>query len=715
MTSVDVSRRWAAALLVVLISAAGAFAQRTVTVDRGAYDPAVSPAGKAVVAGILGKIWIVPIGCAEESTKGCGTPRQIGFGNGWDEHPAWSPDGRLLAYAHNGPVGSEIVRYNLDTGESLTLYGRAPGFLESIYKDRPFGPLARFGPIAFHPTKPVIYFLNFHNGLWSVPVSGGSTKEVIASARRTETFESDLTEEDSFAFSPDGLSLAVQKEKDMGSGWSQIFVTPVESISLTQVTGQPTVHTTEVNWNRDGSLVYIERAGATESLVVQPIAGGQNRRFALGAFNGRQLRLLPDGESAILVSGRQLFRLKLNSGKVTPIPFRATFTLPTQVKADLTIINARLFDATGDNAVEHSSVEIRDGQVARVVKGASRSERGVGARVIDAHGKFLMPGLTDAHMHYWIATMFTDMRAPLIGITTIFDPGSYLPETLNERDAVKLGLMEGPDMYTVGPILEGEKEFTGRHFVQPLTRPEEAVAEVQELKRQGVDGIKLYAMLEPDVTRAAIVEGNALGLPVIGDLLRTSWGEAVDAGIHGLLHMHNYQWELLAHDDRKRAILHGPIVEPDFARFEALFSKMATKSTMLDPTMMAASRQFTLEEFKAARDSKEGEAGRKVRILSDLFLRANHAGVQFVTGTDGSPRQLLDELKIWEEVGIPNAVILRASTANLAKYLYKKDLGTVEPGKRANLILVDGDPLKHISDLQNIALVVKNGRIVMEQ
>jgi imidazolonepropionase-like amidohydrolase len=89
--------------------------------------------------------------------------------------------------------------------------------------------------------------------------------------------------------------------------------------------------------------------------------------------------------------------------------------------------------------------------------------------------------------------------------------------------------------------------------------------------------------------------------------------------------------------------------------------------------------------------------------------------VRWVAGTDAGASRLLDELEIYEAIGIPNATILQTATANVARWLRKDDFGTIEPGKRADLILVDGDPLARIHDLENVVLVVQSGRVMLER
>src|SRR6185503_8141066 len=129
---------------------------RIVTVDHGAQDPAVSLDGTQIAASIFGKIWVMFIAGGEA--------RQISEGLGWDTHPAWSPDGRFLAYAHQLTSGTDLVVRNLLTGGSNILYHTE----------------AAIGQIAFHPKGGEIFFLlersQYDSHLYRIPTRGGEVR-----------------------------------------------------------------------------------------------------------------------------------------------------------------------------------------------------------------------------------------------------------------------------------------------------------------------------------------------------------------------------------------------------------------------------------------------------------------------------------------------------------------------------------------------------------
>lgn len=677
--------------------------RRTVTVDRGAYDPAISPDGSTIAMGILGTLWMLPVDG--------GIATQFTHGQGWDHDPVWSQDGRHLAYVHGTPTSSAIVLHTFATGTSRTLYGRAPS--EAVRSSR-WGPVFSLGNLAFHPENDRLYFIDFRSGIWSVDMSGRSRPEpeqLLPGSGRIG--RPGVTETSSFAFSPDGQSIVV--EMDTTDMWSHLHISQIHSTSFAQLTQTDTAKHTAVNWVQDGrSIVYLERYAGDESLIIHSLDDARTRRVELGPFNGREVTLHPDGQRALVVSGRQLETVMLADGAVSPVPFEATIPLPPRSDGDLTITNARLFDATGAGVLERATVEIRSGRIYSVSDepyGGSSSEQ-----VIDAGGRFLMPGLVASHSHLWGGDSFQQAAALTRGVTSRFDPGSYLPATLNLRDAIAHGILEGPHIYTSGPVIDGADGRARPFIVANVTDAHDARDLVGELHRQGVDAIKLYAFLQPDVLEAAIAEAHELGLPVIGDMVSTPWSVALESGIDGFVHIMDHKWRFISGDRPDPEAGPWAVIEPDSATMNDFFSSVAAAGAMFDPTVMASSQYFEAGHFAAALEGEGDSASvHRAHILADIVRAMHRQGVKWVAGTDTGPYDLLDEMEIYELIGIPNAVILHTATANAARWLRKSDFGTVEVGKRGDLILVDGDPLERIRDLEKVVMVVQSGRVVLER
>ncbi len=682
------------ALVVVCAVTATAQEVRTVTLDRGVQDPAVSPDGNQIAVGIMGDIWVIPIDGGEAS--------QVTRGDGWDAHPAWSPDGRFLAYAHQRPGRSELVVRSLASGGARTVLSTE----HSI------------GQIVFHPTRNRVFFLrdvNQHEAhVWSVRTEGSDLQQITFGANMAEW---------SFAILPAGDELALEWVEQWGT--ADVFRTTIDGGSVIERVTESPSDEFGVQFTPDGSfLVYGDRDEGMDHITVRSLADGSTRRVFSSVYDGKQLAMHPDGRSIVMAAARQLWRVDLESGNLAAIPFEAALELPGRSPGNLVIGGAQLFDGITDEAVADTNVEVRDGRVKRVWRGPIEPADTAGAHYIDARGRFLMAGLFDNHFHYWHHWLFQAKDLLEQGITGMRDPGAEISESLNLRDAIRLGVIEGPDLYTLGPLLDGRLALHPTVDVV-LERPESAAPVVRSLKALGVDGLKVYLSLEPEVVRAVIAEAKLQGLPVTGDLgPMTRWDVAVNAGINGLNHATTYRFGYLPEEvlpfegDEPTEVtverwtsMYFPRVHPDRSEIRLTLRQMAKAGVALDPTLAAGHTQFLAHQPQFGIE-KMGKVTSLVEDATRFTKMAFDAGVPILAGTDNV--SLLDELEHYEDAGIPRADVLRTATRNGAEWLGRgDDFGTVEVGKKAHLILVDGNPLKQMSDLRKIDVVIKDGRVVV--
>lgn len=665
---------------------------RTVTVDRGAARPSISPDGSQIAVSIFGKIWLVPIAGGEA--------RQLTGGLGWETQPAWSPDGRFLAYAHQLPSGTDLVLLNLNTSGKSIIY----------HTD------STLGQITFHPGSAEIFFLldrsQYDSHIWRIPVTGGEAKQITF----TENWH-----EWSFALSPDGRHIFFDSGR---YGGSDLYAMELENTRSRRLTNT-LAHESNVAWSRDGKThIFIETDNGIDTVVVQPASGGEGRRIYSSPYDQKQIALHPDGASAVLCAARRLYRLNLSNGQITPIAFTARFTLMEQAKADLVITNARLFDGTGRDVIPNATIEIRNGRIAAIRAGQEARALPAGVPVIDAGGKMALPGLMDNHYHYW--SPFAGSTLIARGITSVRDPGVSISDSMNFKETITLGMMTGPDIYTCGPLIDGLGGYHPKVDVA-LSKPDAAAQLVRSLKSQGVDALKVYFLLNPEVLSAVIKEARAQGLPVTGHIgVRTGWREAMNAGINGFSHVRVWkdflprekqpQGENETLDSTKNPIARMQAdwsdIDPDGAAAEALIKMMIEKKVAIDPTLTIQRigeghrRRFGPEQFALAQET--------FKRMSRFVERAQKMGVMLLAGTDNV--NLHDEMETYAEAGIPNVEILKAATANGAEWLGKKsEFGTIEAGKRADIILVDGDPLANIKEIRKISVVIKDGRVAFKK
>jgi len=250
---------------------------------------------------------------------------------------------------------------------------------------------------------------------------------------------------------------------------------------------------------------------------------------------------------------------------------------------------------------------------------------------------------------------------------------------------------------------------------------------VDALKAQGVDLLKVYFMLEPPVLRSVIREAHRVGLPVTGHIgVRTGLGTAMAGGIDGLNHVR--VWRDLApghrQPDGSDESLDGSVrevprmqadwtgIDPDGPAAAGLIAQMVRSHLGFDPTLSIQripDRQretFGLEAFARAREA--------VRKMGRFVFNAWQAGVTILAGTDDG--DLADELDDYAAAGLTNEAILQTATVNGARWLHQQDVfGTLEQGKRADFILVDGDPLANLKDVRKVQAVVQSGRVVFRK
>jgi len=430
----------------------------------------------------------------------------------------------------------------------------------------------------------------------------------------------------------------------------------------------------------------------------------------------------------------------------------------------LAIVGGRVWDATGNPARDGVDVWIRDGRISAIGR---LLDIPASAPRIDARGHFVMPGLIDMHVHVMLCGGEQSLPAFLgAGVTSVRDLGSDPDVTLPLRDRLASGTLAGPRLFVYGPMLDGDPPIFGRRASQsPITRvctdANAGCAAVAELLERKVDGIKLYAGLRPPLVEA-MTRAVARRVPVAAHLGRTWASEAIDAGVDTLEHVHATLYQDVALPEDRHPREGGNGVRPDYwswlslgwsrvdlgADYVARFiDRIVTAGVVVSPTTVLctggmATREAADEPGQAYRPramrqrvelrrpalertratsipSLDPQVGRRARDNELEFLRRLHrAGGRIVPGTDvgAAPLQVPGfsmhrELALLVEGGIPATEVLEAATREAARTLRAlPSLGTVEVGKYADLLVIDGDPLSDIHATRQITYVIQGGR-----
>jgi imidazolonepropionase-like amidohydrolase len=374
----------------------------------------------------------------------------------------------------------------------------------------------------------------------------------------------------------------------------------------------------------------------------------------------------------------------------------------------IALTNARLIDGTGAAPRENVTIVIRSTRFERIIEG--KTDLTGYDKVIDLKGKTVVPGLIDAHFHMNYPD-FSD-KPPLLneaicayrsvpflynhlmgGITTIFDAGGYKNSPLMAKQAFRDGYLTGSRPIVCGERING----TGGHGVSRFDMAVQADGAdafrkaVREQLFAGADIVKILPPYSRAELEAAIEETHLHQKRV-----------AVHSG------MYNRQYQFV----RWAVELDADIIMHAYALPDDVIAEMGRKGIYSVPTMTIMMKNQLRDRFVA--DNKE------LHEYEIIFRKLKDAGVKMAIGTDAlyefmreNPGLYFLEVERFVKNGYTNMQAIEAATRVGAEVLgIDRTLGTVQAGRTADLIVVDGDPLARISDLRNVVMVIQNGRIV---
>jgi len=388
------------------------------------------------------------------------------------------------------------------------------------------------------------------------------------------------------------------------------------------------------------------------------------------------------------------------------------------------IVGARLIDGTGAPPVEGSVVVVRDGRIVAAGK-AGTVRVPVGVRVIHAEGRSVLPGLWEMHSHYSGVEFGPALLAA--GVTTARDCGGEFEFLTTVRTKIDKDHALGPKLVLAGLIDSGGPLAFG--YVDVKT-PAEAVAAVDMYADAKFEQIKVYTQIQPDVLKAISAEAHERGMTVTGHVPAAI--NAFDGVADGMDQINHLQFVT-------RAMVpegHTGAVDLESKRAQEMIALLKEKQIVVDPTLgwgeMAGhpsnvdvasfepgikAAPYTLSsKFRAIGVPAADEAKFRERMKTNLEVvgALYRAGVTIVPGSDtGLLGYGLDrELEMYVRAGMtPMAAIQSATIVSARVMKLDKESGSIEVGKRADLVLVDGNPLENISDIRRVVSVVSDGRM----
>jgi len=421
------------------------------------------------------------------------------------------------------------------------------------------------------------------------------------------------------------------------------------------------------------------------------------------------------------------------------------------------IAHATVIDPGPGSVTANQTVVIRDHRIVEVGD-AARVAIPSNARVIDATGQYVIPGLWDMHVHSVFGDWFPggrDVILPLYianGVTGVRDMGGELSVLHGWRDSISAGTLVGPRMIISGPMLDGYLvDGKSMRFPSsiPVTTPDDAVRAVRLLASQHADFIKVQSEVPHDAYFAAAAEAHRLGLPIVGHVpWRVRLDETITAGQASIEHLMGLFEACGAHEDQFVA---GKgtmqlLLDTDQARCDAVIQRVAQAHIAQCPTLYWQKGETLLDlidqehqplaryvpmswrtgAWKQFSDGIMGDIAKDPLERRQEYWRRQlvmtgalyHAGVLLLAGTDAAPGvfvvpgfSLHQELAEFVEAGLTPLDALRTATSNAAQFLKLNDVGRISPGARADLVVLKANPLDDIHNTTTIVAVVANGRV----
>jgi imidazolonepropionase-like amidohydrolase len=422
------------------------------------------------------------------------------------------------------------------------------------------------------------------------------------------------------------------------------------------------------------------------------------------------------------------------------------------------ITHVTVIDTETGKEIQDRTVIISGDRISEVTN-SKRIKPPAGAKVVEGRGKYLIPGLWDMHVHAVFAERLDTMFPMFVanGVLGIRDMGTPMPlaDIDRLRQQTANGSRLGPRIIAAGPILDGRPKPSRPNFIA-INTPEEGRETVRRLKSGGADFVKVYSQLSRDSFLAIADEAHKQNIPFAGHVpFSMSALEASDAGQKSMEHLWGIYLSCSSREEELRSeMLKGGVNLPGSERIRLeldeaaasyderkaanVFAHLAKNGTWLVPTFTAVLRDSEIFDVRVTTDprlkyipppvqkqwSAAASAGAAIKDQSyerklQVVGAAHRAGIPLLAGTDAGWVQpyvyagfsLQDELALLVRAGLTPVESLQTATINPARFLgMEKDLGTVEKGKIANLVLLDADPLTNIHNTTKISGIFLSGK-----
>jgi Tol biopolymer transport system component len=655
----------------------------------GIVRPVLSPDGKKVAFAAVGDIYVMPIG---------GKPENITNDKFLDTDPAWSPDGNQLVYSSDkGGKLLELWIHDFKTGQERQL---------TNLTTQPQGA-------TWSPDGTRIAFFDV-DGMWR---AASLSVVDVASGKVTKIHES-LFGPGTPTWSPDGkrvaLAMVSPYSKSFREGTNQILTVaatggddkwfaPVPNLSIDSRGGCGPV------WSPDGNKMAAIYEG---QLAVWPVSRtgeplGPPRHLTTEIAHSPSWA--GDSKHILYQSNDKLKTIDVETGEVRDVPLDLKYT-PAIPKGRIVIHASKLVDGKSATARSNIDIVIEGNRIVSV--GPHSASLHSNAKVVDATNLTAMPGLIEFHSHLQKDLGEAEDRAWLaFGITTVRSPGNTPYEGVEDREANDAGVRQGPRIFTAGYLMEWQRVYYKMGVA--ISNPAQFEMELQRSKILQHDLIKSYVRL-PDLQQKRMVEfAHGIGVPVATHEIYPAAFVSVDNTEHtGATSRRGYspKTATLSRTYEDVIQLFG---KSQRYLTPTLFNGGGVEKMLADEPGLRSDPRFALypdwlqkQLLNRAAFGLRGTEG-SYKMVMDVM----QAGGKIVAGTD-SPHafNLHGELMSYVLAGMTPYQALKTATVNSAEAL-NLDAGSIEPGKLADIVIVEGNPLENIENAHKVKRVIANGRI----